>query len=513
MEVTNRWPYSDVINLCPVIPKVQHADATLTSGANELFTFTFMTRKRKSDTMKFSSEYRTEILCNALSFRQQFFDIGNRVRPAQYSCTKHHWSERKLPVCLEVDVHAVNQISAKTRQCVANYVYSDIDYLAIVSDYPSAFVIATGGFNRLHLFACVDSQRDELLRKICDSAWSNVGCLIRLRKDPITISHFQSNRFGRYSNDESITSLYEFSVYKITCRDSAEPSKRTLALTENCLLERDPNSYSIITLKPLNEIFALVRSSTNAQHFSIEYIKGQVVTYSSTDRDALLASLLDGVRASGNIDVHVKMIATVRGHRIGPYSMPVDEEVESWHLKFLQTPPQGWQFNDAVLRFNANCAYSGLLHSVTQDRLFAENKEKLIQIALGAFVEKEGDQDAISHQHLEEQFQCLRRLVASKAGFTAFTVCSRFRDCLGKKVVKALKRNNDAVIHSAIDMLCALMQVTFEYIFVFETLALSIFHFLFSHFSRCTMITICAKNSLTKARCFRQKNFWVVCLT
>lgn len=153
------------------------------------------------------------------------------------------------------------------------------------------------------------------------------------------------------------------------------------------------------------------------------------------------------------------MNPTIRGYRIGPYSMPVDEEVESWHLKFLQTPPNGWAFNDAVLRFNSNCAYSGLLHSVTQDRLFAENKEKLIQIALGAFVEKEGDQDAIPNEQLEQQFQCLRRLVASKAGFTSFTVCSRFRDCLGKKVVKALKRNNDAVIHSAIDMLCALMQV------------------------------------------------------
>ncbi|KAK4337430.1 hypothetical protein RND71_043541 [Anisodus tanguticus] len=138
--------------------------------------------------------------------------------------------------------------------------------------------------------------------------------------------------------------------------------------------------------------------------------------------------------------------------------MPVDEEVESWHLKFLHSPPNNWSFNHAVLRFNSNCAYSGLLHSVTQDRLFAENKEKLIQIALGAFVEKEGDQDEISNEDLEQQFQGLRRLVASKAGFTAFTVCPRFRESLGRKVVKALKRNNEAVIHASIDVLCALMQ-------------------------------------------------------
>jgi len=36
-------------------------------------------------------------------------------------------------------------------------------------------------------------------------------------------------------------------------------------------------------------------------------------------RDALIASVLDGVRASGNRDVHVKMKFTHRGHRLGNY--------------------------------------------------------------------------------------------------------------------------------------------------------------------------------------------------
>lgn len=56
-------------------------------------------------------------------------------------------------------------------------------------------------------------------------------------------------------------------------------------------------------------------------------------------RDSLLASLLDGVRASGNRDVCVKMASTRRGQRWGLLSMPVDEEVESLHLKFLAAPP------------------------------------------------------------------------------------------------------------------------------------------------------------------------------
>lgn len=53
----------------------------------------------------------------------------------------------------------------------------------------------------------------------------------------------------------------------------------------------------------------------------------------------MLASLIDGVRASGNVDVHVKMTYTNRGFRLGSLINTVDEEVESWHLKFLQLLP------------------------------------------------------------------------------------------------------------------------------------------------------------------------------
>jgi DnaJ family protein C protein 13 len=55
---------------------------------------------------------------------------------------------------------------------------------------------------------------------------------------------------------------------------------------------------------------------------------------------------------------------------------------------------------------------------------FTENKEKLITAALQALVQKEGDQSAISLADLEAQFQALRRLVASKVGFSAFTTLS-----------------------------------------------------------------------------------------
>lgn len=61
------------------------------------------------------------------------------------------------------------------------------------------------------------------------------------------------------------------------------------------------------------QIFALFRSPENPQLFGIEYVRGFTRSYLCTDRDALLSSLMDGVRASGNQEIHVQMAPTKRG--------------------------------------------------------------------------------------------------------------------------------------------------------------------------------------------------------
>ncbi|KAG8516257.1 DnaJ subfamily C member 13, partial [Galemys pyrenaicus] len=426
LEVTNQWPYGDICSISPV-----------GKGQGTEFNLTFRKGSgKKSETLKFSTEHRTELLTEAL----------------RYNCYKHHWSDTRKPVILEVTPGGFDQINPATNRVLCSYDYRNIEGFVDLSDYQGGFCILYGGFSRLHLFA--SEQREEIIKSAIDHAGNYIGISLRIRKEPLEFEQYLNLRFGKYSTDESITSLAEFIVQKISPRHS-EPVKRVLALTETCLVERDPATYNIATLKPLGEVFALVCDSENPQVFTIEFIKGQIRKYSSTERDSLLASLLDGVRASGNRDVCVKMTPTHKGQRWGLLSMPVDEEVESLHLRFLATPPNG-NFADAVFRFNANISYSGVLHAVTQDGLFSENKEKLINNAITALLSQEGEVVA-SNAELESQFQAVRRLVASKAGFLAFTQLPKFRERLGVKVVKALKRSNNGVIHAAVDMLCALM--------------------------------------------------------
>jgi len=195
-----------------------------------------------------------------------------------------------------------------------------------------------------------------------------VGVSLAAAAAPFKFDTFPGRRFGRYADDLSQTSVSEFNVYKQSPRHVEDgPVRRLLCLTETCILERDPATYGVVALRPLSKVAALVRHADNTQLFSVQYTGGEARSYTSTDRDSLLASFLDGVRGSGNRDVHVRMRFLELGRRLCPLDFPADEEVEAQHLKFLATQPPGWSFSEAVARFNANVSYSGLAHAVTQD--------------------------------------------------------------------------------------------------------------------------------------------------
>ena len=101
---------------------------------------------------------------------------------------------------------------------------------------------------------------------------------------------------GEFSSDESLTSYVEFSVTK---QRPEGPSRRNLCLTETCIIERDPATYQPISLRPLKIITSLIRSTKNPQEFQIEFNDRTSFTYHSAERDSVLATILDSVRAGG----------------------------------------------------------------------------------------------------------------------------------------------------------------------------------------------------------------------
>ena len=69
----------------------------------------------------------------------------------------------------------------------------------------------------------------------------------------MVFDRFVENKFGKYMGDVHITSISEFTVYKQSHRHD-DPVRRLLCLTETCLLERDPATYSLVSLRPLSHV-------------------------------------------------------------------------------------------------------------------------------------------------------------------------------------------------------------------------------------------------------------------
>jgi DnaJ family protein C protein 13 len=431
--------------------------------------------------MRFSSEYRAEIITDALRFQGIFYHPQPLPQPKIIQATKIHWSSQRIPVLLRIQSYCIDQIDANTNRYLCSYDYKDIDQLIPLTSENETiirgFFIQDKHHSRLHAFITPDGQ--SLFQTIIDLAQANLGVQIRLAKKSFTLNDYQQLRFGStYASDEHLTSFAEFIVYKHSSRH-IDSVRRLLCLTETCLIERDPATYHICTLKPLNEIYSLVRNKDSLQEFTIEYIRNNPTRakckYTSTERDILLATLLDSVRSSGNNDCCVKTSPTDRGKRFAPFGHLVDDEVEIQHLKFLVQPPSGRlsspqdttnhaasqanvSFNEILKRFNANVPYSGLINAVSSEGLFAENKEKLIHSAINTLLDHDNTNKVVDLEFIEDQYLALRRLLASKAGFQAFTQLSKCRERIGTKIVRSFKLNDDQVTYSALEMLNTLLQ-------------------------------------------------------
>ncbi|KAL8189648.1 hypothetical protein R6Q57_029214 [Mikania cordata] len=94
---------------------------------------------------------------------------------------------------------------------------------------------------------------------------------------------------------------------------------RQLILTKISLVERRPENYEAVIVRPLSAVSSLVRFAEEPQMFAIEFNDGcPVHVYSSTSRDSLLAAVRDMIQTEGQCSVPVLPRLTLPGHPIDP---------------------------------------------------------------------------------------------------------------------------------------------------------------------------------------------------
>ncbi|KAK1282702.1 hypothetical protein QJS10_CPB22g00984 [Acorus calamus] len=153
---------------------------------------------------------------------------------------------------------------------------------------------------------------------------------------------------------------------------------RQLILTKASLIERCPENYEAVIVRPLSAVSSLVRFAEEPQMFAV---------YASTSRDSLLAAVRDVLQTEGQCPVPVLPRLTMPGHRIDPpcgraslhphqlsagQYLVVDAETTAMHMKHLAAaakdavaeggsiPGSRARLWRRIREFNACMPYSGL---------------------------------------------------------------------------------------------------------------------------------------------------------
>ncbi|OEL33191.1 DnaJ-like protein subfamily C GRV2 [Dichanthelium oligosanthes] len=128
--------------------------------------------------------------------------------------------------------------------------------------------------------------------------------------------------------------------------EQGDSVSRLLVLTNTSLVERRPENYEAVIVRPLSAVNALVRFAEEPQMFAFEFNDGcPIHVYASTSRDNLLATVLDVLQTQRQCAIPVLPRLTMPGHRIDPpcgvahHQMPhhgtVDMEAATMHIKHL----------------------------------------------------------------------------------------------------------------------------------------------------------------------------------
>ncbi|XVF34775.1 hypothetical protein REPUB_Repub18cG0087800 [Reevesia pubescens] len=367
--------------------------------------------KGKFKAMKFSSRYRASILTELHRIR------WNRLAPVAEFPVLHlrrrraEWAPFKLKVTY-VGVELIDLKSGDPRWCLD---FRDMSSPAIVllADAYGKKNVDHGGFVLCPLYgrkskafqAASGTTNSAIISNLTKTAKSIVGVSLSIdnSQSPTATEYIKQRAKEAVGAEEtpcggwSVTRLrsaahgtlnipgLSFSVGpKGGLGEHGDAVSRQLILTKASLVERRPDNYEAVIVRPLSTVSSLVRFAEEPQMFAIEFNDGcPIHVYASTSRDSLLAAICDVLQIESQCPVPVLPRLTMPGHRIDPPCGRVslqfgrqrplaDVESASMHLKHLAAaakdavveggsiPGSRAKLWRRIREFNACIPYSGV---------------------------------------------------------------------------------------------------------------------------------------------------------
>ncbi|CAK9172284.1 unnamed protein product [Ilex paraguariensis] len=374
----------------------------------------------KFKAMKFSSNYRASILTELHKIR------WSRIGPIAEFPVLHlkrrtsEWVPFKLKVTY-IGVELIELKSGDLRWCLD---FRDMDSPAIIllSDAYGKKNTDNGGFILCPLYgrkskafqAASGTSNTAIISNLTKTAKSMVGLSLAVDSSQSpTVAEYIKQRAKEAVGAEE-TPCAGWSVTRL--RSAAHGTLNTpglslalgpkgglgeqgdavscqLILTKVSLVERRPENYEAVIVRPLSVVSALVRFAEEPQMFAIEFNDGcPIHVYASTSRDSLLAAVRDMLQTEGQCPVPVQPRLTMPGHRIDPacgrvhlqiQQLPVGQqrsyaemETATMHLKHLAAaakdavaeggsiPGSRAKLWRRIREFNACIPYSGVPLSI-----------------------------------------------------------------------------------------------------------------------------------------------------
>eukprot|EP00002_Diphylleia_rotans_P000032 TRINITY_DN10013_c0_g1_i2.p1 TRINITY_DN10013_c0_g1~~TRINITY_DN10013_c0_g1_i2.p1 ORF type:complete len:2234 (+),score=354.17 TRINITY_DN10013_c0_g1_i2:44-6745(+) len=416
---------------------------------------------KKTSSITFSCDYRSDLLSDLQSSLSRFQEAGSKdsalkTTRKEFTAVKIKRGDTRLEVLLRVRDFCMEEIDTVTLETRAQYLFKNMKKAACLSESNEAFCIE---FQDIPPKVYVTRQRSEVLKIIQETCLHRIGMNIESPKGP-TLNEAKLERSKMHGNDEDeeLVSIVEFPINKVTPRYPIAIN-RLLCITEKRLVERDPSNYTIVTSRLLDSIFCIHRHHDDPQRLTIQYKNDTQYTYISTNRDAIITSLLDSSRGAGNQGCYVNPLQVPRGKRILPFRINPDAEYQAIYLKILASQETSHlpiaDIGRLADTFNANIPYSSAN--------FVDKHQKLAHCAISNLL----PYDMTIAEELKPMvvfaiLQALRRIFSTRIGFESITSMPNLINRLKETINACMRTLNEHVNFAATELLCAMMQPSFE---------------------------------------------------
>lgn len=306
---------------------------------------------------KFSSRYRASILTELHRIRWNRIGTVAEFPVLHLRRKTAEWAAFKLKVTY-VGVEITEQKSGDLRWCLD---FRDMDSPAILllSDAYGRKNAEPGGFVLCALYgrkskafqAASGTSNSTIVANLTKTAKSTVGVSLSVdSSQSLTVSEYLQRRAKDGVGAEE-TPCGGWSVMRLRTAahgtlgapglglivgpkgglgEQGDAVSCQLILTKVSLVERRPENYEAVIVRPLSSVSSLVRFAEEPQMFAIEFNDGcPVHVYSSTSRDGLLAAVRDMIQTEGQCSIPVLPRLTMPGH-------PIDPPCGRAHLQFPQ---------------------------------------------------------------------------------------------------------------------------------------------------------------------------------